>query len=71
MYDKMNNQLNKSSPVLQDIMKPTLEFVKQESVAELQFFICGKKTGCNECEYLTKCETRAVSNIVYVRNGNN
>jgi hypothetical protein len=42
--------------LLQDIMETTPEFVKREPVAELQCFVCGKKTGCNECEYLAKCD---------------
>jgi len=37
-------------------------------VAELQCFVCGKKTGCNKCKYLNKCEARMISNIVYVIN---
>ena len=40
------------NPVLQDIVETALEFVKREPVTELQCFVCGKKTGCNECEYL-------------------
>ena len=58
---KKNDQIDKGNPVLQDIMETALEFVKQEPVTELQCFICGKKTGCNECEYLAKCEARTVS----------
>ena len=30
-------------------------------VAELQCFVCGKKTGCNKCKYLNKCEARMIS----------
>lgn len=57
---KTNNQTDKTSPVLQDIMETAPEFVKRKPVAELQCFVCGKRTGCNECEYLTKCEPRTV-----------
>ncbi len=35
--------------------------VKWAPVAELQCFVCGKKTGCNECDYLAKCEARTFS----------
>ena len=47
----MNNHVNKISPALQDIMETAHEFVKRESVNELQCIVCGKNTGCNECEY--------------------
>ena len=42
-------------------METNPEFVKRGLVAELQCFVCGKKTGCNECEYLSKCEARTFS----------
>jgi hypothetical protein len=58
---KTNNQIDKGNQVLQDIMEIDLKFVKWESIAELQWFVCGNKTGCNECEYLTECEPRSVS----------
>ena len=57
---KTNNQIDKGNPVLQDFMETALESVKREPVAELQCFVCEKKTGCNECEFLTKCEQRTV-----------
>ena len=50
-----------TSSVLQDTIETTLELVKRKPVAELQCYVCGKKTGCNECEYLSKCEARIVS----------
>jgi|SRR5215467_4882308 hypothetical protein len=58
---KTNIQMDKGNSVLQDIMEVDHEFVKSKPVAELQCFVCGKKTGCNECEYLEKCEARTVS----------
>ncbi len=42
-------------------METDHEFVKSKPVAELQCFVCGKKTGCNECEYLAECKPRSVS----------
>ena len=49
-------------------METTPKFVKRESVAELQCFVCGKKTGCYECEFL-KCEPRTISKYcICVRN---
>jgi hypothetical protein len=58
---KTTNQIDKGNPILQDTMEAALESVKRQPVAELQCFICGKKTGCNECEYLAKCEARIIS----------
>jgi hypothetical protein len=58
---KTNGQIDKGNSVLQDIVETDHEFVKRERVAELQCFVCGKKTGCNECEHLAKCEARIVS----------
>ncbi len=58
---KTNNSIDKDNPVLRDTMETTRKVVKREPVAELQCFVCGKKTGCNECEYLTECEPRTVS----------
>jgi hypothetical protein len=44
------------------IMETAFELIKRDSeVTELKCFICGMKTGCNECEYLTNCEQRTVS----------
>jgi hypothetical protein len=42
-------------------MEADPEFVERKLVAELQCFVCGKKTGCNECEYLAECKPRSVS----------
>lgn len=64
---KTNNQIDKGNPVLQDITKTSLKFVKRELVAELHCFVCRKKTGYNECEYLTKCEPRTVSKYCICR----
>jgi len=58
---KTNNQIDKGNSVLQDNMETNPKFVERKPVAELQCFVCGKKTGCNECEYLAKCEARIVS----------
>ena len=58
---KTNKHVGKGNSVLQDIIETTSKFVKMEPVAELQCFVCGKKTGCNECEFLSKCEPRTVS----------
>ena len=55
---KIDNQI---SPMAQDIIETAVELVKQDPVIELKCFVCGKKTGCNECEYLTDCEQRKVS----------
>ena len=54
---KIGNQLKTSGP-----MGTAFELTKRDSaVTELKCFICGMKTGCNECEYLTDCEQRTVS----------
>lgn len=58
---KVNSQIDKGNQVLQGIMEMTPEFVELKPVAELQCFVCGKKTGCNECEYLARCEARTFS----------
>jgi hypothetical protein len=58
---KTNNQIIKGNPVLQDTVETALEFVKRGSVLGLQCFVWGKKTGCNECEYLAECKPRSVS----------
>jgi hypothetical protein len=56
------NQVKTSSPMAQNIMETAFELTKRDSViTELKCFICGMKTGCNECEYLTDCEQRTVS----------
>jgi hypothetical protein len=53
----------------QNIMETAFEIIKRQSaVTELKCFVCGMKTGCNECEYLTDCEQRTYPNIIYVRN---
>ena len=55
---KIGNQVKTSSPMAQT----AFELTKRDSViTELKCFICGRKTGCNECEYLTDCEQRTVS----------
>jgi hypothetical protein len=54
---KIGNQVKTSSQ-----METAFELTKRDSaVTELKCFICGMKTGCNECEYLTDCEQRTVS----------
>jgi hypothetical protein len=58
---RTNSQIDKSNPVFQDITDTALDFVKRQPVVELQCFVCGKKTGCNECEYLAECKPRLVS----------
>jgi|SRR5919197_5040458 hypothetical protein len=59
---KIDNQIRKTpNPMAQDIMETAVELVKQDPVIELKCFVCGMKTGCNECEYLTDCEQRTVS----------
>ncbi len=59
---KSDNQVKISSPMAQNIMETAFELTKRDSViTELKCFICGMKTGCNECEYLTDCEQRTVS----------
>ena len=46
----------------QYIMETAFELINRDStVTELKCFICGMKTGCNECEYLNDCEQRIVS----------
>ena len=43
-------------------METAFELIKRNSeVTELKCFVCGIKTGCNECEYLTDREQRIVS----------
>jgi hypothetical protein len=44
-----------------DTLSVPVEFVKMEPMTELKCFVCGNKTGCNECEYLTDCEQRTTS----------
>jgi hypothetical protein len=59
---KIDNEVKTSSPMAQNIMETAFELAKRDSViTELKCFICGMKTGCNECEYLTDCEQRVVS----------
>ena len=58
---KTNNHIDKGDQVSQDTMEADRKFVKRQPVAELQCFVCGKKTGCNECKYLAECEPRIVS----------
>jgi hypothetical protein len=43
-------------------VKTAFELIKRGSaVTELKCFICGMKTGCNECEYVNDCEPRTYS----------
>jgi hypothetical protein len=59
---KIGNQIKTPNPMTQNIMETAFELIKRDSaVTELKCFICGMKTGCNECEYLTKCEQRTYS----------
>jgi hypothetical protein len=59
---KIDNPVVTSSPMAQNIMETAFELIKRDSeVTELKCFICGMKTGCNECEYLSDCEQRIVS----------
>ena len=59
---KIGNQIKTSSPMEQNTMETAFELIKRNSeVTELKCFVCGMKTGCNECEYLTECEQRIVS----------
>jgi hypothetical protein len=49
-------------------METAFELIKRDSViTELKCFVCGMKTGCNECEYLTDCEQRTYSQILYMQ----
>jgi hypothetical protein len=60
--DKTGNQIKTSSPMEQNTMETAFELTKRDLVVtELKCFICGMKTGCNECEYLTECEQRIYS----------
>jgi len=60
--DKTGNQIKTSSPMEQKNMETAFELTKRDLVVtELKCFICGMKTGCNECEYLTECEQRIYS----------
>jgi hypothetical protein len=59
---KIGNQTKTASPMVQNIMETAFELIKRDSeVTELKCFVCGMKTGCNECEYLIDCEPRAYS----------
>ena len=59
---KIGNQVKTSSSMAQNIMETAFELTKQDSViAELKCYICGMRTGCNDCEYLTECEQRIYS----------
>ena len=59
---KSDNQVKTSGLMEQNTMETAFELTKRNSeVTELKCFTCGKKTGCNECEYLTECEQRIVS----------
>ena len=59
---KIGNQIKTSNPIKQNTMETAFELIKRNSeVIKLKCFVCGIKTGCNECEYLTDCEQRIVS----------
>jgi hypothetical protein len=59
---KIGNQIKTPSPMAQNIMETAFELIKRDSaVTELKCFICGMKTGCNECEYVNDCEQRTDS----------
>jgi hypothetical protein len=58
------------SPMAQDIAETAVGLVMKQDpiiIIELKCLVCGKKTGCNECEYLTDCEQRAVSKYCICR----
>jgi hypothetical protein len=60
--ERSDNQINKTpKPMSLDIVETAVEFVKRNPVIELKCFVCGKKTGCNECEFLARCKQRTVS----------
>jgi hypothetical protein len=61
---KIGNQIKTKtrSPMEQNTMRTAFELINRPSeVAELKCFICGKKTGCSECEFLAQCKQRTVS----------
>jgi hypothetical protein len=59
---KIGNQSKTPSPMEQNVMETAFELIKRDSeVTELKCFVCGMKTGCNECVYLTDCEQRTYS----------
>jgi ribosomal protein L44E len=49
---KRYDQKDIGNSVLQENVESNPKSVERKLVAELQCFVCGKKTGCNECEYL-------------------
>jgi hypothetical protein len=65
---KIGNQVKTPSPMAQNIMETAFEIIKRQSaVTELKCFVCGMKTGCNECEYLLIVNKGHIPNIVYAR----
>ena len=59
---RINNQVKTPSPMEHNTIETAFELIKRESeVTELKCFVCGMKTGCNECEYLTDCEPMTYS----------
>jgi hypothetical protein len=59
---KISNQTKTASPMGQNTTETAFELIKRDlAVIELKCFVCGMKTGCNECEYLTDCEPRTYS----------
>src|SRR5919198_1835261 len=54
--NKIDNQIKKTpSPMAQDIAETAVGLVMKRDpiiIIELKCLVCGKKTGCNECEYL-------------------
>lgn len=65
---RTNNYTDKGDQVSQDTMEADRKFVKPQPVAELQYFVCEKKTGCNECKYLAECKPRIVSQYCILMN---
>ena len=56
------NQFPRQQKLTVNKMETAFELIKRNSeVTELKCFVCGMKTGCNECEYLTDCEQRTYS----------
>jgi hypothetical protein len=58
---KIDNIIKAPNVLAQDTLSVPVEFMKREPFTELKCFMCGNKTGCNECEYLTHCEPRITS----------
>lgn len=58
---KNDNTIRAPNVLAQDTVRMPVEFVRRVPITELKCFVCGNKTGCNECEYLTNCEQRITS----------